>query len=128
MLLTYRGGKGKPDEELWRLYFDDQINESVVRRIVRLTGWKSDSLPARFVSMWRTLSGTVHDKRTPADYQRANDAITVSERALDPESCLAAAALLLENVYPLELDPPRAMWDQDLKDFPLGAEELEVVV
>ena len=110
-------GKGKADKAMWASFFGDTLNRSVVERITRLTKWLADSLPDRFVAIWRTLSGTVHDKRWPEDYENSQDKVTISNKVLDPESCLAVAALLLEKGYPVELDPPVAAWDEEEKRF-----------
>lgn len=117
-MATYKPeGKGKADKAMWASFFGDALNLSVVERITRLTKWLADSLPDRFVAIWRTLSGTVHDKRRPEDYHQSLEKVTVSDKVLDPESCLAVAALLLERGYPVELDPPVAAWDEEEKRF-----------
>jgi hypothetical protein len=108
-------GKGKVSEKTWAAFFNNKSQASLVERITKLTRWKEESLPSRFVSVWRLLSSRVHKKKTPAGYARAKRRVIISGDVLDEESCLATAALLDEMKYPVELAPPMDRWDGDLE-------------
>jgi hypothetical protein len=108
-------GRGKVSEKTWAAFFSNTSQASLVERITKLTRWKEESLPSRFVAMWRLLSSRVHKKETPADYARARRRVIISGGVLDEESCLAVAALLDEMKYPVELAPPMDRWDADVE-------------
>jgi hypothetical protein len=102
-------------EKTWAAFFTNSSQASLAERITKLTRWTKESLPSRFVSIWRLLSSRVHKKQTPADSGRAKRRVIISGDVLDEESCLAAAALLDEMKYPVELAPPMDRWDADLE-------------
>lgn len=115
MVVSYKQGKGKAGREEWGLFFNDRLNEPLVDRIKRLTRWREDSLADKFADIWSALCGRLHDKRRPEDYQEGRDRVTISQSVLNPEQCLACAALLYAKNYPLEIVPPMVVWEEELR-------------
>ena len=81
---------------LWGAFLDKM--PELRARIQRQTGWGREKIGPEMSRIYTSLSGRIHG------HQIGDEAVTISQRLLTKEECLAVGALLQDFVN-LEFDP-----------------------
>lgn len=96
---------------LWDAFLDKM--PELRARIQRQTGWGREKIGSEMSHIYTSLSGRIHG------HQIGDEAVTISQRLLTKEECLAVAALLQDFVN-LELDPIELQQTYDLNEAQQG--------
>ena len=94
---TLKLGRKEPvTPDVWNAFLDAE--PEVRARIERQTPWRKEKVGAEMSHIYTSLSGSIHG------HQIGDEAVTISQRLLTKEECLAVAALLQDFVA-IEFDP-----------------------